>query len=99
MRWLSFQTLAKVGLAILTVLVLAIDFHEEGAIKRPVAQPTHFTTDLQAELQRCQLLGKATLDDAACAKVWAENRRRFFGSEFGVSAKANPPFKNEQRAP
>ena len=99
MRWLSFQTLAKVGVAILTVLVLAIDFHEVGGIKRPVAQPTHFATDLQAELQRCQLLGKAALDDVACTKVWAENRRRFFGSEIGAAAKANTLFKSEARAP
>ena len=99
MRWLSFQTLAKVGVAILAVLVLAIDFHEEGTIKWPVAQSTHFATDLQAELQHCQLLGKAALDDAACTKVWAENRRRFFGSELGAAAKANIPFKSEARAP
>jgi conjugative transfer region protein TrbK len=79
--------------------VLAIDLHEEGAIKRPVAQPTHFATDLQAELQHCQLLGKAALDDAACTKVWAENRRRFFGSKLGTTTQVDAPFKSEARAP
>lgn len=99
MRWLSFQTLAKVGVAILTVLALAIDLHEEGALKRPVAQPAHLATDLQVELQRCQLLGKRAFDDAACTKVWAENRRRFFGSKLGTTTKVDAPFKSEASAP
>ena len=30
------------------------------------------------ELQRCQALGLAAKDDAACEAAWAENRRRFF---------------------
>ncbi|MFB9948869.1 putative entry exclusion protein TrbK-alt [Rhizobium puerariae] len=30
------------------------------------------------ELSRCRDLGTAALEDAACRKAWAENRRRFF---------------------
>jgi len=33
------------------------------------------------ELGRCRHLGIAAAVDAACRKAWAENRRRFFGSE------------------
>jgi conjugative transfer region protein TrbK len=33
-----------------------------------------------AELVRCRDLGMAAADDAACLKVWAENRRRFLGA-------------------
>lgn len=33
------------------------------------------------ELGRCRHLGIAAADEAACRKAWAENRRRFFGSE------------------
>jgi len=32
----------------------------------------------KGELGRCRDLGTAALEDAACRKVWAENRRRFF---------------------
>ncbi|MCE6076381.1 putative entry exclusion protein TrbK-alt [Agrobacterium vitis] len=30
------------------------------------------------EFARCRDLGTAALEDAACRKAWAENRRRFF---------------------
>ena len=33
---------------------------------------------LAAELARCQALGMAAQNDAACTAAWAENRRRFF---------------------
>jgi len=33
---------------------------------------------LAAELARCQSIGIAARNDAACAAAWAENRRRFF---------------------
>lgn len=32
----------------------------------------------RSELARCRDIGQAALDDAACRKAWAENRRRFF---------------------
>jgi len=34
-----------------------------------------------AELARCNAIGSAALDDAACRAAWAENRRRFFGGD------------------
>ena len=33
---------------------------------------------LASELARCQTIGMAAKDDAACEAAWAENRRRFF---------------------
>lgn len=33
------------------------------------------------EFDRCPDLGMSAAGDAACRKAWAENRRRFFGSE------------------
>jgi len=33
---------------------------------------------LARELARCQAIGMAAKDDAACEAAWAENRRRFF---------------------
>jgi conjugative transfer region protein TrbK len=97
MRWLGFQTLATIGVAILTVLVMALDFREHDTAKPSTASSQHTVATLQAELQRCQLLGDAAADDAACTKAWAENRRRFFGSKLGATVKALS--KSETRAP
>ena len=35
---------------------------------------------LPAELRRCQAIGAAGANDAACLRAWAENRSRFFMS-------------------
>ena len=48
----------------------------------PSAQPAPSgkTDPLRADLIRCNELGAAALDDAACKEAWAENRRRFLGA-------------------
>ena len=43
---------------------------------------------LAAELARCQALGMAAQNDAACTAAWAENRRRFFTYRPASSADA-----------
>jgi len=40
-----------------------------------------------AELVRCNAIGSAALDDAACRAAWAENRRRFLGGDASVTRK------------
>jgi len=35
----------------------------------------------KGELARCRDLGTAAIEDAACRKAWAENRRRFFQTD------------------
>jgi conjugative transfer region protein TrbK len=99
MRWLSLQTIGVVGVAILTVLILALDFREHATVTPSAASRPNALSSLETELQRCQALGKAATDDAACTKVWAENRRRFFGSDLGAVAKTNTSLKNEARRP
>ncbi|MGO4840307.1 putative entry exclusion protein TrbK-alt, partial [Rhizobiaceae sp. 2RAB30] len=47
----------------------------------------------RSALTRCRNLGMAAADDAACRKAWAENRRRFFGSE----NRERPPAPNPER--
>ncbi|MEN5249497.1 MULTISPECIES: putative entry exclusion protein TrbK-alt [Brucella] len=42
-------------------------------IERPGGDPAR-----KGELGRCRDLGTAALEDVACRKAWAENRRRFF---------------------
>jgi len=64
------------------------------------------------ELGRCRHLGIAAADDDACREAWAENRRRFFGSErperppapkperFGKARPADPmPTSNDDTPP
>lgn len=64
------------------------------------------------EFGRCRDLGMSAADEAACRKAWAENRRRFFGSErserppapkpdrFGKSRPADPmPTSNDDTPP
>lgn len=46
-------------------------------IERPGGDPSSAPAT-RKELARCRDLGTAALEDAACRKAWAENRRRFF---------------------
>ena len=46
---------------------------------------------LAPELARCQAIGMAAKDDAACEAAWAENRRRFFTYRPADSAASTPP--------
>jgi len=66
-----------------------------GTLPAPTGDP------LAAELARCQAIGMAAQNDAACAKAWAENRRRFFTYRpaYDAAPKAAPPWlpKSEER--
>lgn len=44
-------------------------------IGRPGGEPVN------TGLSRCRDLGMAAVNDAACRKAWAENRRRFFATD------------------
>lgn len=49
-----------------------------------------------AELLRCGDIGMAALDDAACRKAWAENRRHFLSTD---RASALMPERTEPLVP
>lgn len=55
----------------------AEDFGDERQRARPAIERP--SDPLRAELDRCNVIGSAALDDATCRRVWAESRRRFFG--------------------
>jgi conjugative transfer region protein TrbK len=55
----------------------------------PDALAAEHTDPLTHELLRCQAIGMAVKDDAACEAAWAENRRRFFAPLSG--ARSLPP--------
>ncbi|MFT4003841.1 MAG: putative entry exclusion protein TrbK-alt [Rhizobium sp.] len=44
-------------------------------LRDPGGEPAH------SELARCRDIGTAALEDASCRKAWAENRRRFLGTD------------------
>jgi conjugative transfer region protein TrbK len=61
------------------IIAAAVRFHRQGP---PHALPTSLLASrpdpLAAAMARCQTLGMAAENDAACQAAWAENRRRFF---------------------
>ncbi|MGV2052462.1 putative entry exclusion protein TrbK-alt [Agrobacterium sp. 22-209-1] len=56
-------------------------------IERPGGDPAR-----KSELVRCRDLGTAALEDTACRKAWAENRRRFFHMD--KPDRSTPPKQN-----
>jgi conjugative transfer region protein TrbK len=52
--------------------------HDDAGALAPVQAPSTGSDPLALELARCQSIGMAAKDDAACEAAWAENRRRFF---------------------
>lgn len=46
-------------------------------IERPGGDPSS-PAPVKSQLAHCRDLGTAALEDVACRKAWAENRRRFF---------------------
>lgn len=65
--------------AILTAVVIWMSAQDLKDRERSGVVSTKMGDPHAAELARCNAIGSAALDDAACRAVWAENRRRFFG--------------------
>lgn len=68
-----------VAMAIAAAWLASVDLAADAVPTRPaVARPAD---PLRAESERCNRLGRAALDDDACARAWAEHRRRFFAGD------------------
>ena len=63
---------AVIGATVLTVR------HNDMDAPASARAPATGSDPLASELARCQTIGMAAKDDAACEAAWAENRRRFF---------------------
>ncbi|RVT73070.1 hypothetical protein EM858_19875 [Agrobacterium sp. CNPSo 2736] len=67
----------------LTAAITALHIDEDRTdadaprIERPGGDPSSLSA-AKSDLARCRDLGPAALEDPACRKAWAENRRRFF---------------------
>jgi conjugative transfer region protein TrbK len=61
------------------IVATAVHFrHDDARAHSAPAAVSHPGDPLAAELARCQSIGMAAQNDAACEVAWAENRRRFF---------------------
>ncbi len=67
----------------------AADARAPGIV-RPGGEPDRISSG-RSELARCRALGAAALEDAACRKAWAENRRRFLETDKPVRPAAPKP--------
>ena len=80
------KTIARIGAAALVGVVITMTaLQMRDAPARPteteiIAAGEEGVDPLPAELRRCQALGAAGANDAACLRAWAENRSRFFMS-------------------
>ena len=74
------------------IAATALHFRHDGtSAPAPARQCLRPTSDpLARELARCQAIGMAAKDDAACEAAWAENRRRFFTYRPADSAASTP---------
>jgi conjugative transfer region protein TrbK len=83
MRKLGIKATARAaGLLAIGAAIVATDVHirqhSVSPADRAAAGAAAPRDPLARELRRCQAIGMAAKDDAACEAAWAENRRRFF---------------------
>ena len=82
------------GFALVAAAIVATSIHfrhEDSSRPASVSTPSASSDSLARELARCQAMGMAAKDDAACEAAWAENRRRFFTYRPAGSATSTPP--------
>jgi conjugative transfer region protein TrbK len=85
-RAAAYATVAAViGATVLTVR------HNDMDTPASAHAPATGSDPLASELARCQTIGMAAKDDAACEAAWAENRRRFFTYRHADSAVSAQP--------
>jgi conjugative transfer region protein TrbK len=70
------------------IIAAAVQFQRQGP---PHTLPTSSVASgpdpLAAAMARCQTLGMAAENNAACQAAWAENRRRFFNDSSAPEAR------------
>ncbi len=103
-RPLQIQAIARAtGYVVVAAAIAAtaLHFRYDGppALPRPpVRMPSTRSDPLALELARCQSIGIAAKEDAACEAAWAENRRRFFTYCPADSAAAARPAEQNSTA-
>lgn len=87
----SFRTLAVLFLAgaVLAATIAIADRPPQAALPSVAGAAAD---PLNVELRRCQELGAAAQDDAACREAWRKNRERFFRHGLPRGDRAIDPF-------
>jgi conjugative transfer region protein TrbK len=92
----NFAAMGRViGFALIALAIVAVALHrryDEEPAGAPLPAPSIPSDALSRELTRCQTIGIAAAEDAACKAAWAENRRRFFASPPTEPASPSPTF-------
>jgi conjugative transfer region protein TrbK len=78
--------------ALIALAIVAVALHRryDEPARAPLPAPSLASDALARELARCQAIGMAAEDDAACKAAWTENRRRFFASPPTEPASSKP---------
>ena len=101
-RLFQIQALARAtGYVVVAVAITATAFHfrhDGTGASAPARMPAAVSDPLAPELARCQAIGMAAKDDAACEAAWAENRRRFCTYRPAGSATSTPPTDQQPAA-
>lgn len=73
--------LAAAAFLLIAVLVAVIELGHQGE-EVPAARPAASAVEepVRGELQRCQSLGEAALEDRSWLDLWTEKRRRFLST-------------------
>jgi conjugative transfer region protein TrbK len=82
-----------IGFVLIALAIVAVAVHrryDEEPARAPLPVPSIPSDALARELARCQAIGMAAEDDAACKAAWTENRRRFFASPPTEPASSKP---------
>jgi conjugative transfer region protein TrbK len=82
-----------IGFALIALAIVAAAVHfryDAEPARAPLPAPSIASDALARELARCQAIGMAAEEDAACKAAWAENRRRFFASPPAEPASSAP---------
>jgi conjugative transfer region protein TrbK len=82
-----------IGFTLIALAIVAVGLHrrhDEEPAGAPPPVPSIPSDALARELARCQSIGMAAEDDAACGAAWAENRRRFFAAPPTERASSSP---------
>ena len=91
---LQIQAIARAaGYVVMAAAIIATAFHfrhDGTSASAPDRIPAAVSDPLAPELARCQAIGMAAKDDAACEAAWAENHRRFFMYRPAASATSTP---------
>jgi conjugative transfer region protein TrbK len=90
-QFLNLPAVARAAGCVLVataIIAAAVQFHRDDAPRPlPTSSAASRPDPLAAAMARCQALGMAAENDAACQAAWAKNRRRFFNDSAAPGAR------------